>query len=446
MKKLIAFALCILMLAAPLAAFASFGGNLSIDVDHVYSGMEKSFAEGYVPTVTDTEAILVLPLIGKTYGSKIRVSPEFPEDGPFAAGNCLFDVAEKSYSVKNGSGKTESVKAYLISMTVPLKEGFMNGNYSVTFNVSYSASYGVPGEQSFTLRVPIENGRSANASDRPNLLFVSGATSPMTVTGGDDITLTVTGRNNGSGTAYGVRLTSAAQDDGLTLTSDLNGTYIEKLEPDESFSAEFKYRVSRYALGGNHVLNVSAVCENAEGSQFSAESQYRVSVEQELKLVLEKIQFPEAVTSGDTLNLIVSVYNPSCSKAYGVRGSLNMDGMMSASIMLGDIEPQGSVQKELLVIPTTLSGSSKYGTSSGDFDMRYYDETGREYAEFQSITSELMEPMKLTDEEKAKREAEAKEQQTVSQWWVSLVLMLAVISILAASIIIARFARQMRMK
>lgn len=454
MKKFFALLLCLIMLTAPALAFATFGGNLSIDTGHVYPGMEKSFAEGYIPTVTDTEAVIVLPLIGRTYGSKITVEPEFPEEGPFKTGNYIFDVAEKSYTVKNTSGKKDTVKAYLVKLELPLREGFMNGNYSVTFNVSYSASYGVPGQQSFTVRVPIENGRgdSSDAGEKPLILFESGTVTPETVmpesvSGGGELTLKVTGTNIGARTARNIRVTGASQDGDITLTSDLNGMFIEKLEPGESFEAVFSFRASRYAARGDHVLTAAAEYEDDMGSPHSAEGSYRVYVDQQVELVLDKIEFPEAVTSGESVTLYISVYNPSCATAYNVHGQLQMNGMISTSVHLGDIAPQESAQKELLVLATTLSGENKYGTTFGSFDLTYYDDKGMQRPFIsQSFNSELTEPMKITDAEKERMEQERKEQQTLSQWWISLLVAIAVIVVLVALILIARFARLMKLK
>ena len=54
--------------------------------------------------------------------------------------------------------------------------------------------------------------------------------------------------------------------------------------------------------------------------------------------------------------------------------------------------------------------------------------------------------MKITDEEQEKLEEEAKEQETLSQWWVSLLFGIAIIAVLVAVIIVGKFSRMMKMR
>lgn len=65
---------------------------------------------------------------------------------------------------------------------------------------------------------------------------------------------------------------------------------------------------------------------------------------------------------------------------------------------------------------------------------------------FQSVKMTITEPIKITDEEKDREKQKAKEQQTLSQWWISLLVVIAIIIILIAVILIARFARILKMK
>ena len=58
----------------------------------------------------------------------------------------------------------------------------------------------------------------------------------------------------------------------------------------------------------------------------------------------------------------------------------------------------------------------------------------------------LLEPVKITDVEQEKLEEEAKEQETLSQWWVSLLFGIAIIAVLVAVIIVGKFSRMMKMR
>ena len=76
----------------------------------------------------------------------------------------------------------------------------------------------------------------------------------------------------------------------------------------------------------------------------------------------------------------------------------------------------------------------------------YEDAKGEQYQESVEVKIEILEPVKVTDEEKKKAEEEAKEQKSLSQWWISLLFGLAIIAVLTSIIIIARFSRMMKMR
>ena len=76
----------------------------------------------------------------------------------------------------------------------------------------------------------------------------------------------------------------------------------------------------------------------------------------------------------------------------------------------------------------------------------YEDMAGEEHTEYQQLRTTVQAPVEITDEEKAKQEKEQKEQQTLSQWWVSLLVAIAFILIVLSVIVIARFSRMLKMK
>jgi len=123
-----------------------------------------------------------------------------------------------------------------------------------------------------------------------------------------------------------------------------------------------------------------------------------------------------------------------------------MDGLIAASAFLGTLEPQQSADKAVSVFVTTLPGQEKYGMAYGELIISYEDMNGQEHTEFQSLQTNLLAPVQITDEEKEKQEREQKEQQTLSQWWVSLLVAIAFILIILSVIVIARFTRMLKMK
>lgn len=445
-QKVFAWILVLILALTPVLAIADgeeAGEGLAIDMEHVYPDMEKSYANGYTPSVTQKDARILLPLVGNIDTDTISVTAKLPADGPFAAQELSFDVVENTYDVKNTDGTDGSARAFLIDCTVPLNRTVYNGTYFVRFIVRYGNS----AEQAFSIQVSVTEGKTRNSSGRKSLLLIeNSAVTPTETVGNDAVTITLTIANDGQKEARNIYITAIPQDADIVLTSDLNGIYLERLAVNEVVTVQFDLKVVRHALEGDHLVKIDMKYEGKTEGEYTSTASYRIHVAQPVELAYDAIKLPEKITSGDTFMQIIYVYNPSCATAYNVRGVLNVDGLICSSAYLGNIAPQGEATKELSVFVTTLSGSQKYGDTWGSFELHYENENGEEQVLYQDLKGTILEPVKITDEEKERQEKEQKEQQTLSQWWISLLVAIAVIVILVAIIVIARFTRLLKMK
>ena len=129
-----------------------------------------------------------------------------------------------------------------------------------------------------------------------------------------------------------------------------------------------------------------------------------------------------------------------------MRCTLDCDGLICSSAFLGNLDPQQSADKTMTVFVTTLSNTQKYGDTYGSFTISYEDADGQQYSEYLSVKMAIKEPVKQTDEEKERERQKVEEQNLLSQWWVSVLIGIAVICILIAVLVISRFARMLRMK
>ncbi|MBR0507554.1 MAG: hypothetical protein IJJ86_02990 [Clostridia bacterium] len=455
MKRFVTWLLIAILALMPLTAFAEgedTGDALSVDEAHVYSDMDRSISEGYHPRVSSTAVHFRLPLIGETDGSPVEVTAKLPTDGPFTVDEIRFTVPQQTFEFKNTKNEKETVKAYVIEQSIPLKQMFFNGTYSVRFVVSYRTAAGEPKEQTFVQQTVMKNGktedqvRHQDPIRKPVLVIREDAITPTEVVGNDRVTVRLKIENVGQKEARNIRINAAPQDGDLVLTGDLNGYFIECLNANETIEAEFTLRVASHALEGDHLVQINISYEGQYEGDYSETALYCVHAAQPVELAFDAVELPESMTSGDTFTQIIYVYNPSCATAYNVRGVLTMDGLICSSAFLGTIAPQGEATKELSVFITTLSGSQKYGETWGNFELHFEDENGEEHVLYQDLKGTIQEPEKITDEEKARQEQEQKEQQTLSQWWISLLVAIAVIIILIAVIVIARFGRMLRMK
>ena len=454
-QRVFAWLLVLILALTPVLAFAEgedADEALAIDEAHVYPNMDKSYANGYSPKVSQKDARILLPLVGSVEGGSIHVEIKLPTDGTFDSEDLAFDVGEETYEVKNAAGESENAKAFLIDCTVPLGASRLNGTHTVRVAASYQGKNGAAVEQTFFVRVVITNGRNDENEmwntpvQKPILLIESGTVEPANTVGNDSVAITLKIANDGQKEARNIYISAAPQDADVVLSSDLNGVYIDSLAVNETVTVTFDLRVVRHALEGDHLVKVDLKYEGKFEGEYEMSATYRIHVAQPVELSYDPVKLPENMTGGDTFTQIIYVYNPSCATAYNVRGVLNVDGLICSSAYLGNIAPQGEATKELSVFVTTLSGNQKYGDTWGSFELHYEDENGEEQILYQDLKGAILEPQKITDEEKERQEKEQKEQQTLSQWWISLLVSIAIIVILVAIIVIARFARLLRMK
>lgn len=110
--------------------------------------MDKTYAQGYVPTVKNGSTTIILPLIGQTYDGKVTITADLgaASGSPFVFGN---------YSqVANGGSP------YVFALTIPLAPGRINGAYPVILNADYLDISGMRTTQSFTVYVTITDGKT----------------------------------------------------------------------------------------------------------------------------------------------------------------------------------------------------------------------------------------------------------------------------------------------
>jgi len=433
--------------------------ELVIDTAYTYPGMEKSYADGYMPTVSGGKALFVLPLLGDALGDVVRVTPDISTSGPFLYGNYQFDLNKSAQTATDSAGNQVSRQAFLVSLALDLAKNRYNGTYPLTFHVSYTDKHGDPAEQDFTLQVTITDGKDPGSESggggwsggptavrKPVLVLESGEIDVDAITGGQGFTLTVQVKNVGDLPAKNVRILAGADGQGVYRSDSLAPVFLTLLGQGESTQTSFPFASDKTVFAGRHGLSVTLAYEDVYGNCYGDTVPLQIIVRQEASIDFDEMKLPETVTSGDTFTQPVCVYNTGYAPVYNVRCTLRMDGLIAASAFLGTLEPQQSADKAISVFVTTLSGKEKYGTTYGELIISYEDMAGQAHTEYQQLQTAVQAPVEITDEEKLKQEKEQKEQQTLSQWWVSLLVSIAFILIILSVIVIARFSRMLKMK
>ena len=540
------------------------GESLSIDTVHIYEGMAKSYAQGYLPTVENNTATVVLPLIGNALGNRIRVTPELSSGGPYVLGNYQFDVVKTRETATDLSVND----VFLVRLMLPLTSPRTNGTYPIPLTVEYVAADGTQAQQSFTVQLSITDGKNASSDsggyyqpsvNKPIVLVDAAAVEPAllcggdtatatltlsnvgtydaknlrislmpetdaltvgelnaqflsllpvkktteasfdltvtrgapgksefvtarieyedrlgnsyseesrfavvltqprveivsceyseTVGGGDDVTVTLTLQNTGGRKVDGVTVAYADGDDALRRKGVSDAVDVGAMQPDESKEVVFELRALPSASEGKHTFGFAlSYRDAASGGAYADRAEYPLTVVQKAQLGYDEVRLPESIVSGESFSQPICVYNTGFTPIYNVRCTLDCDGLICSSAFLGTVEPQQSADKTMTVFVTTLSGGQKYGTTYGSFQITYEDADGQRYSEYLTVQMNIAEPQQQTDEEKERERQKVEEQQLLTQWWVSVLIGVAIICILISVLVISKFMRMLKMK
>ncbi len=440
---------------------------LSIDNARVYAGMDKPYSQGYIPSVQGGTAAVVLPLIasGGIQGDQINSTVNLgdPSTSPFVFGNYDQTIPLQDNPVDNGS---TTVPSYLVSLSLPMDAGRVNGRYPVTVNTSYVNTDGMDCSQSFTVYVTVTDGKDPNATPapeptptpepteaprpQPKIIVNSHTVAPADVIAGGTFDLTVTLRNTSeSQSVRNLTVTAKGDTTDLIPAGDTGTEYISKISSGSTADFDVEIQVRPDAKPGPHKVLLSIAYENSEATAFTAEEEIIVQVKQPIRLEYDDPAIPESINAGDTISVSLNLMNMGKSTLYNVRFELQAPGLIpEGSAFIGNMESGTSQAGDVYVFVGTLDmtdspgidSDSQYGPTQGSIAIICEDEYGEEYTQqidFSTVINPPVIQAAATDEE------EMEEPETVSQWWISVIVAGGIAAALAAYLYIRRKKRRL---
>lgn len=140
-------------------ASAKTAVHLMIDSQNCYEGMEKPYAEGYLPKIENGFVRLIVPILatGELQNHRLQVSLDFGDGAaaPFVMKNYNKTIFLKTTSVNGGS---QTVESYVADFQLELKEKRNNGSYPVQVEVKGIAEDGSAVSKEFRIYVTITDG------------------------------------------------------------------------------------------------------------------------------------------------------------------------------------------------------------------------------------------------------------------------------------------------
>lgn len=430
--------------------------RLRIDSTTLYPGMEKTYAQGYVPLAQNGRVLIVLPLLGRTYDGKVTVTLDLgaPSGSPFVYGNYT-QTAWGSYNqTAVGWGGTGAVYGYVFAMEVPLTRARYNGSYPVALKAEYLDVAGNRAEQSFTVYVTVSDGKNPpdpnevvkEPAEKPELFLSACAVEPQAVGGDETFTVSVTVENIGNLRARNVKLTYGSDTEGILSVDTNNAMLLDNIAAGESGTVSFTLKTTKDVRAGNQSFFISLDYADLYGGAYTSTREFLVKVTQPVQLSYDKFTVPKSVTAGDTFSLPANVFNTGKATLRNVTVTATGAGLFPvSSVFLGDIPPGEAGNGELKIFAGMLSMTEgftqDYGLTSGVYTITYYDDADELYTVSVDFSTEIKQPVIQTDTDKDKEK-----EKPVVQWWAAVLVGFAVIAILVTSMVMAKVMRAVKLK
>jgi hypothetical protein len=416
-------------------------GQLQIDSATRYEGMAQTYAQGYVPMVRNSVATIVLPLTGRTYDGSVSITADLgaTENNPFVLGN---------YSqTAHGRG------LYVFRLDIPLRPDRINGAYPVVLHAEYLDSSGTKAKQEFTVHVTITDGteppdpnapEEKEAVEKPELFISACAVNPNTVGGDEEFAVDISIENIGSIRARSVRVTYGSEAVGILPVETNNAILLEPIASGDTDTVSFMLKTTKDVLAGNQPFYITLDYVDLYGGIYTATRQFLVAVTQPASISYDPVSLPKEITAGETVSLPANVFNVGKSTLRNVTITLSGAGLFpTSSVFLGDVAPgeagYGEMKVFIGMLSMTEGYTESYGKTNGTYTISYQDDAGETYAIDLACSTEIKKPVIEGEDEK-------EEEDPAAQWWMSMIVGLAIIAIIVTVMIVSRFTRLMRMK
>lgn len=419
--------------------------TLNIDNENQYDGMEKPYAQGYVPTNANGSVRIVFPILseGELRGNTLRAALDLgdAQTAPFVFKNYEKDIKLQTVKVNANS---KEVSAYVADFTVELKGKRTNGSYPVILKVTAKDTKGNAVEQEFTTYVTISDGIDPDATTEevitqtedlptfaPKVMVKSYKFSKDEILSGDEITAEITLLNTSKeNTVKNMTVAVTADTESFTLLSQSDSVYIEKIAPQEETTISFSYRLNAKTAAGQYDFDLAMDYADGDGNTYSTSGKAKITVQQSSEMQFDELSFPSEVVVADVVEAKVQAMNLGRSKMYNVRAKIKADGLKpQGTIFIGDMEAGTAATGSTQVSVSSLSGSKMYGNTEGTITYYYEDESGKEYTEEATFTTTIKSPFSDQQQQTAP--------DNTNQWWVIMAVILGCIAV-AAGIIIVR--------
>ena len=372
-KYYIAVLLTVLFLV-PIFGTQADASPFTIDQDRILNGMNRSWMQGYEPSVSQNKWTLVLPVLSETAYGYIQTEL-------IMADETLSPFKPQTMSVK--TQRSES-GIYAVRLLLELYADRNNGDYACTIRITGKTKSGdaLSMEMPYTVRI-----RDGQPSREVMRVQITDVIADLKV--GEDGSVTATLTNPCKTVSFEQPVLRISDSSREIIPQGADVLYLDDLNPGESRTVTFPMTVKPGAAVSRHILDFSLSWISL-GKTVTQEESYTVPVTQEMRLENGGVKMADSVIAGDSITITLPLMNMGRADLVNVLATVSLPGVTDKqSVLVGTIAPGETRNAQITLMP----GKHVSGNFTGTLTVEATDNDGNPTSFTIPISLEVEEPV-----------------------------------------------------
>ncbi|MBR0217664.1 MAG: hypothetical protein IJQ33_00465, partial [Clostridia bacterium] len=331
--------------------------DFEIDRRRVLQGMNRSWLQGYEPTISNNHLSMVIPILSDQAEGSIQTEW-------IVLNESASPFKPQTMYVKTQRGENG---VYAVRLDLKMYTDRRNGDYPCVIRITGKTKAGkaLAAEIPYTLRV-----RDGLPSKEILRMAINDVETDLNV--GEDGTIRFTLTNPCRTVAYEQPVLHITDPTGEIIPREVDVLYLPDLAPGESMQVEYPVAVPAKASVARHSLKFD-LSWTALGQTVTQTESYTVAVRQEIRLEQGGLKMASTVIAGDSVTLSLPLMNMGKADIVNVLAAVSLPGITERqAVLVGAIAPGETRQAQI----TLTAGKDISGDFQGTLAVEGEDNDG----------------------------------------------------------------------
>ena len=307
-----------------------------IDEDRVLNSMNRSWMQGYEPSIAQNRLTLVLPILSEEASGYIQTEI------------IMADAALSPFKPQTMSVKTQRSESgiYAVRLSLELYADRTNGDYACTIRITGKTKSGesLSMEMPYTIRI-----RDGQPSREVMRVQITDVVTDLKV--GEDGSVTATLTNPCKTVTFEQPVIRISDSSREVIPQGADVLYLDDLKPGEIRTVTFPMSVKPSAAVSHHILDFNLNWYSF-GQNITQTESYTVPVTQEMRLENGGLKMADSVIAGDSLTITLPLMNMGRADLINVLAAVSLPGVTDKqSVLVGTITPGETRNAQITLTP-----------------------------------------------------------------------------------------------